>query len=118
MSAGKDIKSVRKDIKHDIKIAKKVRLSWRGVLGVFILSLLVGGLFNYWGRFDLTLPVLGSVGAIGFVITVKQEMWAYRWFWTAMITLAALHVLLIVLIPWTTNRVPAMATAGAITIDF
>ena len=117
MPVGKDIKSAEKDFKRDIRIAKKIRLSWRGILGVFILSLLIGGLFDYWGRFELALPVLGWVGVIGLVIAVKREMWTYKWFWVATAIIAAIHVALLLFVPWTTKRIPGPAVAGAMTVD-
>ena len=62
------------DIKSDIKAAKKLRLPWWGVLCLIFGSLLLYWLFDHFGRFDIALPTLVSIGMLGFVIAVKRKL--------------------------------------------
>jgi ABC-type multidrug transport system permease subunit len=100
------------DIKSDIKAAKKIRLPWWGVLTWMAACVPIIWLFDHSGRFDLALPTLVSIGMLGFVIAVKRKLRRHGWFWGTMAILAALHVPLILFVPWTTKWVPALAIAG------
>jgi hypothetical protein len=64
------------------------------------------------GRFDLSLPVLNSIAVVGFTIALKRELARYIWFWITMVILAALHVPLVLFVPWTSKWVPAIAIAA------
>ena len=110
--------SLKKDIQNEIKTARKLRLSWWMLLCVFIGSLFFSWLFDYWGRLDLALPVLNAIGVMGFFIAVQWKMRVHFWFWLTLALVAALHVILILVIPWGTKWVPATAIAGIDTIDF
>jgi hypothetical protein len=100
------------DIKNDIAGAKKIRIPWWGVL----LWMAGCGLFDWLlislGRFDLALPALNSVAVVGFTIALKRELGRYLWFWVTMAILAALHVPLVLFLPWTSKWVPAIAIAA------
>ena len=100
------------DIKSDIKAAKKLRLPWWGVLCLIFGSLPLYWLFDHFGRFDIALPTLVSIGMLGFVIAVKRKLARHAWFWGTMAILAALHVPLVLFVPWTTKWVPAIAIAA------
>ena len=106
-----------KDLKKDIKVAKKIRLPWWGVLCGIIGSALSAWLFDHFGRLDLALPTLDSVGVLGFVLVLKWQLSRRVWFWITMAIVVALHVLLILSIPWTTKWVPASAIAGIAALD-
>jgi hypothetical protein len=105
------------DIKNDIKAAKKIRLPWWGVLCLIIGSLPIYWLFNHWGRLNVALPILNCVGMLGFAIAVKWNLRRHAWFWGTMAILAALHVPLILFVPWTTKWVPALAIAAIDSAD-
>jgi hypothetical protein len=101
----------------DISAAKKIRLPRWGVLCV-----IAGGASSYWlfdhfGRLDLGLPTLNSIGVLGFAIAVKWELRRSTWFWIMMSIIAALHVPLILFVPWTTKWVPALAIAAIDSAD-
>jgi hypothetical protein len=100
------------DVKNDIRGAKKIRIPWWGVL----LWMAGCGLFDWLlislGRFDLALPALNSIAVIGFTIALKRELGRCVWFWITMTILAALHVPLVLLVPWTSKWVPAIAIAA------
>jgi hypothetical protein len=100
------------DIKSDIKAAKKIRLPWWGVLTWMAACVPIIWLLDHSGRFDLALPTLVSIGMLGFAIAVKWKLRRYLWFWGTVATLAALHVPLILFVPWTTKWVPALAIAA------
>src|SRR5579862_3742378 len=85
-----------------------MQLSWRGVLGVMVGSAPLLWLFFHFGRSDLALPALCSMGMLGLVITIKWKLRRQVWFWITMIVIAALHVLLVLSVHWTTKWVPAV----------
>lgn len=105
------------DVKGDIKAAKKIRLPWWGVLCVIIGSLPAYWLFDHFGRLNIALPTLNGVGMLGFAIAVKWKLRRRVWFWITMAVIAALHVPLILFVPWGTRWVPALAIAAIDSAD-
>ena len=105
------------DIKNDIKDAKKVRLPWWALLCLAIGSLPIYWFFYHFGRFDLALPMLNCILVLGFLIALKRKLWPHMWFWVTMAVLAALHVPLVLFVPWTTRWVPALAIAAIDSAD-
>jgi hypothetical protein len=106
------------DIRSDLNAAKKLRLPWWGVLCGIIGSALTAWLFDHFRRFDLALPTLNSVAVIGLTIALKRKLGRHAWFWGTMAILAALHVPLVLFVPWTTKWVPALAIAAIDSADF
>jgi hypothetical protein len=100
------------DIKSDIKAAKKIWLPWWGVLMWMTACVPIIWLFDHFRRFDLALPALVSIGMLGLAIAAKWKLRRRVWFWITMSVLAALHVPLILFVPWTTKWVPAIAIAA------
>ena len=45
---------------------------------------------------------------LGVTIAIKWKLRRRLWFWITMIVIVALHLLLILFIPWTTRWVPAI----------
>jgi len=68
----------------------------------------MGLLFVRFGRFELARPTLFSIVVIVFAIAMKWELRGCMWFWAAMLVVAALHVPLILCVPWTTRWIPAL----------
>jgi hypothetical protein len=99
------------EIKGDIKAARKIRLPWWALLCLGIGSFLTAWLFDHLGRFDLVLPIVNGISILGFAVAVKWKLRRRAWFWGTMAILAALHVPLILFVPWTTRWVPALAIA-------
>jgi len=64
------------------------------------------------------LPLLNSIGMLGFMVVVKWKLRRHAWFWVTMMIAAALHVPLILFIPWTTKWVLALAIAAIDSADF
>jgi hypothetical protein len=102
--------SIASDIRKDSKAAKKVRLPWWGVLCGIIGSTLSAWVFDHFGRLDLALPTLVSIAMLSFAIAIKWKLRRRMWFWLTMLALAALHVPLVLFVPWTTSWVPAPVT--------
>jgi len=105
------------DVKGEIREAKKIRLPWWGVLLVIIGSLPIYWLFNHFGRLNIALPTLNGIGMLAFAIAVKWKLRRRAWFWITMAVIAALHVPLVLFVPWTTRWVPALAIAAIDSAD-
>ena len=85
-----------------------MRLPWWGVLCVMIGSLPLYLLFVYFGRFDLARPTLISAAIVASAIAMRWNLRRHAWFWGTMAIIAALHIPLILFVPWTTNWAPAL----------
>ncbi len=105
------------DIKNEIREAQKIRLPWWGVLCWMACCALIVWLLIDLGRFDLAVPTLNSVGVLGFFIALKRKLGRKVWFWITVAFFAALHVPLILFLPWTTRWVPALAIAAIDSAD-
>ena len=75
-----------------------------GIVG----SALLAWLFDHLGRFDLVRPALYSMAMLGIAIAIKWKMRRHVWFWITMSVIVALHILLILFVPWSTRWVPAV----------
>jgi hypothetical protein len=95
-------------VDNDLKAAKQMRLPWWGVLCWMIGCAPIVWLFDHLGRFDLARPALYSIGVLGVAIAIKWKLRRHLWFWITMTVIAALHVPLILFVPWTTKWVPAI----------
>ena len=105
------------DIKNDIREAKTIRIPWWGMLCWMAACGLIELLLLRLGRFDLGLPALNSIAVVGFTIVLKRKLRRHTWFWGTMAILAALHVPLILFVPWGTRWVPALAIAAIDSAD-
>ncbi len=96
------------EIKNDIKAVQQMRLPWWGVLCWMAGCALIVWPFYHSGRLDLARPVLYSIGMLGIATVIKWKLKRHVWFWVTMTILAALHVLLILFVPWTSEWIPAI----------
>lgn len=96
------------DLKDDIKALQQMRLPWWGVLCWMAGCALIAWPFYHAGRLDLARPVLYSIGMLSVAIAIKWKLRGHVWFWGTMTVLAALHVLLILFVPWTAKWIPAL----------
>jgi hypothetical protein len=110
--------SLTNDVRDEIKAAKKLRMPGWAVVCVIIVSFLCAQLFERFGKLNLVLPILNSIGVLGFIIAFKRKLWPHAWFWGTMAAIAALHVPLILFVPWGTKWVPALAIAVIDSADF
>jgi ABC-type multidrug transport system permease subunit len=105
------------EIKGDIRAAKKIRLPWWALLCLGIGSFLAAWLFDHLGKFNLVLPTLNCIFVLGFTVAVKRKLKRHAWFWGTMAILVALHVPLVLFVPWTTKWVPALLIAAIDSAD-
>jgi hypothetical protein len=85
-----------------------MRLPWWGVLCWMIGCAVIVWLLDHLGRFDLARPALLSIGMLGVATAIKWKLRQHVWFWIAMSVIVALHILLILFVPWTTRWIPAI----------
>jgi hypothetical protein len=88
---------------------RKMRLPWWGVLCVILGALAVLILFDHFGQLALARPTMISAAMVVIAIAMRWRLKRHVWFWVTMIVFAALHVPLILFVPWTTKWVPALA---------
>lgn len=86
---------------------RQVRLPWWGILCVIFGALPLLFLFDHFGKLPLARPTLTSVAMVTITIALRWKLRRHVWFWITMAFLAALHVPLILFVPWTTKWVPA-----------
>jgi hypothetical protein len=92
-------------------------LTWKGILAVFAGTIVIGLLFLYFGKFELARPTLFSIAAVGIAVAVKWKLRRRVWFCAAFVTIAALHIPLILCVPWTTGWIPAFAMTPFLIAD-
>jgi hypothetical protein len=110
--------SIAGDVKSDIKAAKKIRLPWWAVLCLLVFGMPLPWLFDHFGRLNLMLPIWNSVAVLGLMFVLKWRLRRRAWFWITMTVIVALHVPLILFVPWGTKWVPALAIAAIDSLDF
>ncbi|MGB6687311.1 MAG: hypothetical protein WBE76_05665 [Terracidiphilus sp.] len=106
------------ELKREIQEAKKLRLSWRTKLFIFIVGAPTTFLFALYGRLEMVWPLAITVGMIGIVIRFKWKLRRQTWFWVTMALIAILHVLWVLFVPWTTKWIPVFVYIGIATADF
>jgi hypothetical protein len=90
---------------------RQMHLPWWGVLCVIGGTIVLGLLFLHFGKFALARPTIDSVAMVALAVVMRWKLRAHVWFWITMTILAALHLPLILLVPWTTKWVPAFVIA-------
>jgi len=110
--------SLASDVKNALTSAKRLRLPWWGVLCIIIGALPVYWLFDHFGRLNIALPILNVIAVLAFVLALMQKLRPHAWFWITMTVIAALHVPLILFIPWGARWVPALGIAAIDSLDF
>ncbi len=88
---------------------RKMRLPWWGMVGIILGGLPVLILFDHFGKYNLARPTLTSIIMVTIAVAMRWKLKRHMWFWITMIVFAALHVPLILFVPWTTRWVPAFA---------
>lgn len=106
------------ELKCEIQELKKRRLSWRAKLFIVLIGAPMVFLFALYGGLELAMPLTIIISAFSFVVYLKWKLRQHAWFWITMTVIAALHVPLILFVPWTTKWVPGWAVAGFATVDF
>lgn len=95
---------------------RQMRLPWWGVLCVMLGTLPVILVFHYFGKPALVVPTLSSVWA-ALAIAMRWQLRRHMWFWVVIAVFVALHVELILVVPWTTQWIPAVLITPIAAVD-
>jgi hypothetical protein len=87
------------------------RLPWWGVLCAILGAIVVAFLFDHFGKFALARPTIYSAAMISIAVAMRWRLRRQAWFWITIAVIVALHVPLILFVPWTTKWVPVFAIA-------
>jgi hypothetical protein len=109
--------SVASDVKKDMKAAQKIWLPWWGMLCLLLVGLPLFWVFDHFATSNLALPTWNIAAVFGFVVYLKWSLRRNGWLWITIAILVALHVPLLLFLPWTTKWVPAVAIAGIDAVD-
>lgn len=85
-----------------------MRLPLWGYIFIPVGAFLLSALFDHFGKLALARPIVFSVSIIIITIAMRWKLSGHVWFWVTMAILAALHVPLILFIPWTTKWIPVL----------
>lgn len=85
-----------------------MRLPWWGVLCVIVGAVPLFLLFAYFGKSAIARPTLYSFAIIVIAIAMRWQLRKHVWFWITIALIAAVHVPLILFIPWSTRWVPVI----------
>ena len=94
-----------------------MRLPWWGLLCVGVAAFAVSFLFDHFGKFALAVPSLTWVLVVAFAVALRWRLRHRAWFWITMVLLAALHLPLILFVPWTTKWIPAAVITSFAMVD-
>jgi hypothetical protein len=72
---------------------------------------------NYIDHQEMMYPVIGAAAAIVLVVRGRWDLRYRRWFWFTMLVIVALHVVVVLRIPWKTGWVPAPLTSLFCIVD-
>jgi hypothetical protein len=86
-----------------------MRLPLWGYIFIPVGAFLLFALFDHFGKLALARPTLFSISIIIIAVAMRWKLKGRVWFWITMAFLAALHVPLILFIPWTTQWIPVLA---------
>jgi hypothetical protein len=109
--------SISSEARDDIKAAQKVRPPRWALVLFGVLCLAAYWLFDHFGRFNMSLPVLDSIIPFGFVLYLKRKLYRKWWFWLTMALVALLHAFVIWSIPWTEGWKPAAVAGVILSVD-
>lgn len=98
-------------MQHDKVITaedRQMRLPLWGYIVIPVGAFLLFAFFDHFGKLALARPTLFSVSIIIIAVAMRWKLREHVWFWITMTSLAALHVPLILFIPWTTKWIPVL----------
>jgi hypothetical protein len=104
-------------IKREIRQAQKIRLPVWSYVPLISASFLVCWAFDEVGKFNMALPAMNAVAVFAFLLVLKRNLLRRGWFWAVMSVFAALHVAVVLLVPWTDKWVPALVIGGIGSLD-
>jgi len=85
-----------------------MRLPLWGYIFIPVGAFLLSAFFDHFGKLALARPTVFSVSIVIITIAMRWKLKGHAWFWITMASLAALHVPLILFIPWTTKWISVL----------
>lgn|ERR1035441_8353576 len=74
-------------------------------------------LLGYLGRPELERPAFYATATLAVAVEVCRDLRRRLWFWVSIVLLAALHVPLVMLLPWRAGWVPAPIILMFVVLD-
>jgi len=87
---------------------RKMRLPLWGYPFVLGGAFLLSFIFDHFGKLALARPTVYAVAIIVITIAMRWKLRGHVWFWGTMAVFAALHAVLILLVPWTPKWIPVL----------
>ncbi len=87
---------------------RRMRLPLWGYILIPIGAFLLFAFFDHFGKLALARSTVFSVSIIIIAVAMRWKLKERVWFWITMASLAALHLPLILFIPWTTKWIPVL----------
>ena len=87
---------------------RRMRLPLWGCIFIPVGAFLLFAFFDHFGKLALARPTVFSVSIIIIAVAMRWKLKGLVWFWITIASLAALHVPLILFIPWTTKWIPVL----------
>jgi hypothetical protein len=87
---------------------RRMRLPFWGYIFIPVGAFLLLALFDHFGKLALARTTVFSVSIIIIAIAMRWKLKGHVWFWITMVALAALHVPLILFIPWNAKWIPVL----------
>jgi hypothetical protein len=75
-------------------------------------------ILHYLGRPDLERPSFYAAATLAVAVEVCRDLSRRLWFWVSMVVIAAVHVPLILLLPWQSGWIPSPLIFMCVVADF
>lgn len=106
-----------RNIKLDLRIAKKIRPPWWAVIALGLIFFFIWSAAIEFGILGIIRAIVFFAIAVSFTVAIKWQLRRNGWFWVTMGVIVALHVPLMILIPWSANWIPSLAIIATCTAD-
>lgn len=108
--------------KHPTTLEKRMkhkRLRWPGLLGLFVLSVLLSGALDHFDKLQFFWPVVITILIPVSMVWGFWELKGLVWFWTVVMLVIATQIAIFIVVgwPWGTHRVPAQTIEGMCTLE-
>jgi len=100
-----------------LNAAEKIHFVWWANLSIFVCTFSLLLLFDHLGRPDTAMPIVDSIFVLGVLIRLNWKLRRQRWFWITLAILVAVHVLLVIFLPWDERFSKRGPNTGIITLD-
>jgi hypothetical protein len=97
------------DFKKELREARSLRLPWYVTLLIICIGAPVTFFLASYDRLAIALPLLNTIGILGFMVALKWRFRKKIWFWMLMTIITVIHIILLSFVPWAEKWVPALA---------